>query len=708
MESRVLKLTDQLNALMDQRKDKTLKANKLNKNLAVATMEAQDSAATGLGMSQVSLGSFAAEDSYLGPEQTLGGQSSYQTLGGGGLTSSQMTMGGFEAQKARIQSTIELQLDKALEEERVGMTYKQVLRRMKEELTVLKKSAEDMRGAVDEFNNAMQSEKMRLRGAMQSRREALGLWQQVQDIREESKSLWMDKIRARERVVDTSGKEKEKLETEAYERDLAKKRSAFARRKSYEMSAVMRFSEGKVPFTSGPNAKQGAGMTEEQAAVRDLRNQHAEDEMLGRKSRGELSNQQASEVAQRQFEAMQDMEHLQAFMREVQVADVDELIAKLDGLQHKQEGAAASRDRLEDQVFRMQEELKALWRERDAEKLRVHGLGTGAKEGQEEVNSSLEQAQGRVQRERLALVRSEQSLSRVLMGVRLLTRRIEGILMPGAPPAKLDPALVSLSQRRLAVPPPELEEEDSEDHSDEVVAAVKESWDTLLGRVDMVLAREKDWAPAPGGEAPAAGGGEAELAAEGAAEEAAGEGAGAGAGPQAKAGADEGKDAPGDAPAESAGEEGAAEAARSRSRLPSAHSVKSVRSARGTGRRASVSIVAGARAMAHDKAKGGKPAKSKSKLGRSGRPAPDGNMRVRLSSGEFSDDSEDDDFGATLRGHPHHATRKHGKHADAVVDRRFLKERARIEMVKAARAGGRKAGEDGEEGGLRRSKSRVR
>lgn len=370
----------------------------------------------------------------------------------------------------------------------MGLTYKQVLRRMKDELTVLKKSAEDMRGAVDEFDSAMQQEKLRLRSAMQSRREALSLWQDVQRIREESRNVWLQKIQARERVAENTTKEREALEHSMEERDRSRKRAHLMAKREAQVAAAAKLSEGKVPF-HGPGSREAPGVSEEQMVVRELRQAHHQEEMMGG-AHGMIANQRTEvhgAVRQRQAAAQHAIETLEGFMREVQVAGLEELFAKLKALEEKGVAAQAQRDKLEAEVLDLQEQVKELGVERDAERLRLEGMPGTGRDVSQGLERQVESATGRLGRSRLALVRAEQSLAQVLMGLRLLTRRIESVIDPGAADPTVDAqTLMRMSSQRpttkhLDVVPEGSENgaEEPDDEAGQVVEAVREAWQGL-------------------------------------------------------------------------------------------------------------------------------------------------------------------------------------------------------------------------------------
>lgn len=422
----------------------------------------------------------------------------------------------------------------ALEEERLGMTYKQVLRRMKDELTVLKKNAEDMRRAVEEYGNAMQQEKLRrvdcveshrklrrgaartrqwqwewaagqpaptlasapcrrLRAALQSRREAHALWQDVVRIRDEGRNVWTNKIHARERVADMTARDREGMEHSRAEREKARKRAQALARRELQVMTTAKLSDGKVPFEGPKRDGEIVGATEEQLAVRDLRQQQHNEEMLGGAGLGiaPAKAEVSTAVRARQAAAMKSMETLDAFMREVHARDVNELIEKLFSMLDKGAAAKAQSESLEGRLVNLQDDMRGLAAERDAERLRIEGLQGADREQVDAMRGRVDQAAARLTRARRSMVRAEQGLSQVLMGVRLLARRIESIVAPEAlPDGELDAAtLIAIqSSRRSKRHLTTVAEDDTDGEAavvedlagiDEVVEAVRESWERL-------------------------------------------------------------------------------------------------------------------------------------------------------------------------------------------------------------------------------------
>jgi len=505
LESRVMRLTDQLNSVVHERRALQLKNRRVNGSIKLAELEVpEEQSLAGLDLNSPSSPFATQEESLILQESTL--RSLQTSLPAGPST---MTVGTFEAQKVRIQNTIELQLDKALEEERLGMTYKQVLRRMKDELTVLKKNAEDMRRAVEEYGNAMQQEKLRLRAALQSRREAHALWQDVVRIRDEGRNVWTNKIHARERVADMTARDREGMEHSRAEREKARKRAQALARRELQVMTTAKLSDGKVPFEGPKRDGEIVGATEEQLAVRDLRQQQHNEEMLGGAGLGiaPAKAEVSTAVRARQAAAMKSMETLDAFMREVHARDVNELIEKLFSMLDKGAAAKAQSESLEGRLVNLQDDMRGLAAERDAERLRIEGLQGADREQVDAMRGRVDQAAARLTRARRSMVRAEQGLSQVLMGVRLLARRIESIVAPEAlPDGELDAAtLIAIqSSRRSKRHLTTVAEDDTDGEAavvedlagiDEVVEAVRESWERLEGRVRLVV--ETEWPSAP-------------------------------------------------------------------------------------------------------------------------------------------------------------------------------------------------------------------
>ena len=415
LEIRVLKLTDQLNVAMHQRLVGEGKIKKLNEQLAInghelagthdAAVEADlmESSLATLGQSgSPSKATLAAHTASMMSMSHGGAGASQANLSSYPSRRSLTTMGSTtsvgdpalvdEATRARIQHSIEAQALKALEEEQMGLTYKQVLRRIKGELTLLKKSAEDMRSAVDEYNEAMKAEELRLVQATQNRREAMSLWHEVQQIRQDSLAVWDQKLIGRSQVADATAKEREALELEI---------TAALRARAREARRQAQIAAGLIP--DDEDAKEDADAQE-----------------------------QPSE------EMMEEMNAFDAFLRETKLEAGHLLLDRFVDMRSKSMDAEDASMHLQAKVIQLQEEIKDLLVERDAEKLRLAGA-KGSSADTEEINLKIRKARTTTSKSQRFVVQTEEVLSGVSLGIKLMSARLEQVLGDVSQAASLPP-----------------------------------------------------------------------------------------------------------------------------------------------------------------------------------------------------------------------------------------------------------------------------
>ncbi|CAG9463582.1 unnamed protein product [Pedinophyceae sp. YPF-701] len=409
-EARCLKLKGQLNKAIARRKAKVEHLKKVRAQLGLLDKETLDESEVASRLAEPS-SSFigGAMDSELDLDMSFGASKmdlQPSTLGGASAISA--TNVSYETQKARIQNSIEMQLFKAMEEERLGKSYKQIHRRLKDELTILKKSADDIKTAVEDYQDAMEQERLRLRSANQSRREAVNLWKEVNRVKEESAKLWQHKMSARERVAEKVIKERTELENRAMEREKARRRAQIQQKRTQT---------GKHSQAAHAEQAQRGAAAESEGAL------EPGDPVAELAAQGDKLDPKVKASV----EVYEKMQHL---MRGMKVADEgpDSLYNKMTDMQDKGATAKEQAAALEATLNDRNEVLRGLTKERDALRLEAAGGDVKGLEELKQREDEVAQASASAARVQRQMSRLEATLAQVLLGIRLLGGRVDQVL----------------------------------------------------------------------------------------------------------------------------------------------------------------------------------------------------------------------------------------------------------------------------------------